>query len=75
MVDNLIVFQYDIFFFFEATNEAIERAKEMIKMPPVLSERIPIHDILADDKILDGVEPYKYVFCDTTYNTPHRVSL
>lgn len=44
-------------------------------MPPVLNEREPIDDVLAEDKILDGIEPYKYVFTDLTYDIPHNVSL
>ncbi|XP_062988312.1 small ribosomal subunit protein mS22 [Elgaria multicarinata webbii] len=56
----------------EATRKAVEKAKERLRMPPVLSERKPINDVLAEDKILDGIEPYKYVFTDITYNIPHR---
>ncbi|KAJ6669305.1 hypothetical protein lerEdw1_008114 [Lerista edwardsae] len=56
----------------KATREAVEKAKERLKMPPVLNEREPIDDVLAEDTILDGVEPYKYVFTDLTYATPHR---
>ncbi|CAI5775531.1 Uncharacterized protein PODLI_1B001475 [Podarcis lilfordi] len=56
----------------EATKAAVEKAKERLKMPPVLSEREPINDVLAEDKILDGIEPYKYVFTDLAYSTPHR---
>ncbi|XP_015267474.1 PREDICTED: 28S ribosomal protein S22, mitochondrial [Gekko japonicus] len=56
----------------EATRNAVEKARERLEMPPVLSEREPIHDVLSEDKILDGVEPYKYVFTDLTYDTPHR---
>lgn len=43
-------------------------------MPPVFSEREPINDVLSEDKILDGTEPYKYVFTDIAYDIPHRVS-
>lgn len=43
-------------------------------MPPVLDEREPIDDVLAEDKILDGVETTKYIFTDLTYSIPHRVS-
>lgn len=43
-------------------------------MPPVLNEREPIDDVLADDKILEGTETTKYVFTDLTYSIPHRVS-
>ncbi|XP_042313960.1 28S ribosomal protein S22, mitochondrial [Sceloporus undulatus] len=56
----------------EVTRQATETAKERLKMPPVLSEREPINDVLADDKILDGTESHKYVFTDITYSTPHR---
>lgn len=43
-------------------------------MPPVLSEREPINDVLAEDRLLEGTETVKYVFTDLTYSTPHRVS-
>lgn len=42
-------------------------------MPPILPERKPIHDVLSEDKILDGMDTAKYVFTDITYSTPHRV--
>lgn len=43
-------------------------------MPPVLKEREPIDDVLAEDKFLEGTESTKYVFTDLTYSVPHRVS-
>jgi len=43
-------------------------------MPPVLNEREPIDDVLAEDKFLEGMETTKYVFTDLTYSVPHRVS-
>ncbi|XP_055977634.1 small ribosomal subunit protein mS22 [Sorex fumeus] len=56
----------------EATKQAIEAAKVRLKMPPVLAERTPINDVLAEDKILEGTEEHKYVFTDITYSLPHR---
>ncbi|KAM5291845.1 small ribosomal subunit protein mS22 [Ctenodactylus gundi] len=56
----------------EATKRAVEAAKVRLKMPPVLEERAPINDVLAEDKILEGVETAKYVFTDISYNIPHR---
>ncbi|MBN3300644.1 RT22 protein, partial [Amia calva] len=56
----------------EATQRAAEVAKKQLKMPPVLPERKPINDVLAEDKVLEGVETSKYVFTDITYNIPHR---
>ncbi|XP_007945700.1 28S ribosomal protein S22, mitochondrial [Orycteropus afer afer] len=56
----------------EATRQAIEAAKVQLKMPPVLEERVPINDVLAEDKILEGTETAKYVFTDISYNVPHR---
>lgn len=44
-------------------------------MPPVLEERAPINDVLAEDKILEGTETAKYVFTDISYSIPHRVSV
>ncbi|KAK9401119.1 28S ribosomal protein S22 mitochondrial [Crotalus adamanteus] len=55
----------------EASAQAVKKAKEYLKMPPVLNEREPIDDVLAEDKIIDGSEPYKYVFTDLTYDIPH----
>ncbi|KFV89906.1 hypothetical protein N327_10894, partial [Fulmarus glacialis] len=56
----------------EATRKAIEEAKEKLIMPPVLNEREPIDDVLAEDKFLEGTETTKYVFTDLTYSIPHR---
>lgn len=56
----------------EATRQAIEAAKVRLKMPPVLEERTPINDVLAEDKILEGTETAKYVFTDISYSIPHR---
>ncbi|XP_037699846.1 28S ribosomal protein S22, mitochondrial isoform X2 [Choloepus didactylus] len=56
----------------EATRQAVEAAKVKLKMPPVLEERVPINDILAEDKILEGTETVKYVFTDISYSIPHR---
>ncbi|GAB5576800.1 28S ribosomal protein S22 [Prionailurus iriomotensis] len=56
----------------EATRKAVEAAKVRLKMPPVLEERAPINDVLAEDKILEGTETAKYVFTDISYSIPHR---
>ncbi|XP_014347083.1 28S ribosomal protein S22, mitochondrial [Latimeria chalumnae] len=56
----------------EATSKAIVAAKGRLKMPPVLEEREPIDDVLAEDKVLEGLETAKVVFTDITYNIPHR---
>ncbi|XP_019388636.1 PREDICTED: 28S ribosomal protein S22, mitochondrial isoform X2 [Crocodylus porosus] len=56
----------------EATKKAIEEAKHKLKMPPVLSERKPINDVLAEDRLLEGTETVKYVFTDLTYSIPHK---
>nr|XP_033815220.1 28S ribosomal protein S22, mitochondrial isoform X2 [Geotrypetes seraphini] len=56
----------------QALEKASEVAKERLKMPPVLNERDPIDDLLADDKILDGITTAKIVFTDITFSTPHR---
>ncbi|XP_020035764.2 small ribosomal subunit protein mS22 isoform X2 [Castor canadensis] len=56
----------------EATRQAVEAAKVRLKMPPVLEERTPINDVLAEDKILEGTETHKYVFTDISHNIPHR---
>ncbi|XP_060690854.1 28S ribosomal protein S22, mitochondrial [Hemiscyllium ocellatum] len=56
----------------EAHRKAVEVAQTRLKMPPVLSEREPINDILVEDKILDGLETAKYVFTDITFDIPHK---
>uniref|UniRef100_UPI00398E5771 small ribosomal subunit protein mS22 n=1 Tax=Pristiophorus japonicus TaxID=55135 RepID=UPI00398E5771 len=56
----------------EARCKAVEAAKGYLRMPPVLNEREPICDVLAEDKILEGLETAKYVFTDITYDIPHR---
>lgn len=56
----------------EAQERAAEVALQRLKMPPVLSERHPISDVLAEDKVLEGTETAKFVFTDITYSTPHR---
>ncbi|XP_067851541.1 28S ribosomal protein S22, mitochondrial [Heptranchias perlo] len=56
----------------EARCKAVEAAKDYLRMPPVLNEREPIYDVLAEDKILEGLETAKYVFTDITYDIPHR---
>ncbi|KAM9359822.1 small ribosomal subunit protein mS22 [Symphorus nematophorus] len=56
----------------QAVELATEQAKKLLQMPPVLPERKPIHDVLSEDKILDGMDTASYVFTDITYNIPHR---
>ncbi|XP_013870464.1 small ribosomal subunit protein mS22 [Austrofundulus limnaeus] len=56
----------------KAVQLASVEAKKRLQMPPVLPERKPINDVLAVDKILDGIETAKYVFTDITYSVPHR---
>ncbi|XP_048190547.1 28S ribosomal protein S22, mitochondrial [Perognathus longimembris pacificus] len=56
----------------EATRKAAEEARGRLKMPPVLEERTPIQDVLAEDKILEGTETNRYVFTDISYSIPHR---
>ncbi|XP_028275952.1 small ribosomal subunit protein mS22 [Parambassis ranga] len=56
----------------QALDNAREKAKKLLQMPPILPERKPINDVLSEDKILDGMDTTKYVFTDITYNIPHR---
>ncbi|KAM6223883.1 small ribosomal subunit protein mS22 [Rhynchocyon petersi] len=56
----------------EATQKAVAAAKVRLKMPPVLEERVPINDVLSEDRILEGTETTKYIFTDISYNIPHR---
>nr|XP_044998691.1 28S ribosomal protein S22, mitochondrial-like [Jaculus jaculus] len=55
----------------EATRQAVEVTKVQLKMPPVVEQRTPIDDVLAEDKILEGKEMNKYVFTDISYHVPH----
>lgn len=56
----------------QAKEMASEQAKKLLKMPPVLEERKPIHDVLSVDNILNGMDTAKHVFTDITYSIPHR---
>ncbi|KAI5092950.1 28S ribosomal protein S22, mitochondrial, partial [Silurus meridionalis] len=56
----------------EVVQKAEHQAQRLLKMPPVLSERQPIEDVLCEDKILEGMDAAKYVFTDINYNIPHR---
>ncbi|KAJ8367922.1 hypothetical protein SKAU_G00079500 [Synaphobranchus kaupii] len=56
----------------EATQTAIEEARKRLKMPPILPERQPINDVLAEDTILEGMDTAKYMFTDITLNITHR---
>ncbi|KAK7156916.1 hypothetical protein R3I94_006841 [Phoxinus phoxinus] len=56
----------------EAVVTAEEQAKHLLKMPPVLSERKPIDEVLSEDRILEGMDAAKYVFTDINFNVPHR---
>ncbi|KAJ4935214.1 hypothetical protein JOQ06_016750 [Pogonophryne albipinna] len=56
----------------EAVELAKEQAKKMLQMPPVLPERKPIHDVLSEDQILEGMDTAKYVFTDISFSIPHR---
>ncbi|KAM6933789.1 small ribosomal subunit protein mS22 [Xenentodon cancila] len=56
----------------QAVQNAREEAKKLLQMPPVLPERKSINDVLAEDKILEGMDTAKYVFTDITYNIPHK---
>ncbi|XP_054650105.1 28S ribosomal protein S22, mitochondrial [Dunckerocampus dactyliophorus] len=56
----------------QAVKSAEEKAKKLLRMPPVLPERKPISDVLSVDRVLDGMDTAKYVFTDITYNIPQR---
>ncbi|XP_053316158.1 28S ribosomal protein S22, mitochondrial [Spea bombifrons] len=56
----------------ESLLKAAKDAERYLEMPPVLGERQPINDVLAEDEILKDIETTKYVFSDITFGTPHR---
>ncbi|KAM4693656.1 small ribosomal subunit protein mS22 [Discoglossus pictus] len=56
----------------QSLQRAAGAAEKYLEMPPVLSERKPIDEVLAKDDILCDIETSKYVFTDITYSTPHR---
>ncbi|XP_056330101.1 28S ribosomal protein S22, mitochondrial [Danio aesculapii] len=56
----------------EAVHKAEEQAKHLLEMPPILPERKPIDDVLAEDQMLEGMDTAKYVFTDINFNIPHR---
>ncbi|XP_043925964.1 28S ribosomal protein S22, mitochondrial isoform X2 [Protopterus annectens] len=56
----------------KATQNAIQVAQERLQFPPVLVERKPITDILAEDRFLEGTETAKLVITDINYGIAHR---
>ncbi|XP_053565828.1 28S ribosomal protein S22, mitochondrial [Bombina bombina] len=56
----------------QSLQKAAEASEKYLAMPPVLSERKQIDEVLAKDEILADIETSKYVFTDITYSTPHR---
>uniref|UniRef100_A0A8C5QD74 Mitochondrial ribosomal protein S22 n=1 Tax=Leptobrachium leishanense TaxID=445787 RepID=A0A8C5QD74_9ANUR len=56
----------------ETIQKVATSAEKFLEMPPVLSVRQPINEVLADDEILRDIETAKYVFTDISYSTPHR---
>nr|CAG4650383.1 EOG090X0AW0 [Sida crystallina] len=52
--------------------EVEQKAKEKLKMPPLLSERKPIDNILSHNPELQGFDTAKYVFTDITYGVSNR---
>lgn len=49
-----------------------KEAKEILKMPPVMTERGEIDDVLAHDSCLDGYETAKLVFTDISEDLPNQ---
>jgi predicted O-methyltransferase YrrM len=60
----------------EAEEETIERAKKMLRMPPVLKTRKEINETLEHDELLDGHDKdnANMVFTDISQNVHNRVS-
>lgn len=55
-----------------AMADAKQRAEERLQMPPVLSARKPINEVLAYDPELKGLDSAKFVFVDISHGVSDR---
>ena len=55
--------------------DTTQRAKQKLKMPPLLWERQPIDNILSTDPEIQGFDTAKYVFADISFGVSDWVSL
>ena len=60
--------------YFQIQDDAIERGKGRLQMPPTMKCREDVEHLLSDDSEIDGYEQHNYVFTDISYNLPDRVS-
>ncbi|XP_072174836.1 small ribosomal subunit protein mS22-like [Diadema setosum] len=56
----------------ELQEEARKEAERRLSMPPVLEEREPIDEVLAEDEGLAGLDTANVVFTDITYGLSER---
>jgi len=56
----------------EATLVAKNKAENILKMPPVMEERIRSAKVLEEDKLLTGFDTAKYVFTDISFGISDR---
>ena len=53
--------------------ETAKKAKERLKMPPLMNERKPIEKVLSYNPEISGFDNTNYVFTDITYGMSNRV--
>ena len=54
--------------------EARRKLKYRVQMPPFMSPRKPVDDVLVEDPDLEGLNDCKYVFTDISFDASLRVS-
>ena len=57
----------------QAHEEAMTRAKELLKMPPVLPERTPRGEVIERDERLVGATKFRMIFTDITHHKESKV--
>ena len=57
----------------QAHTECVERAKELLRMPPVLPERKSKGAAIEKDEKLDKAIQHRFVFTDTTQHMDDKV--
>lgn len=59
----------------QAHTECVERAKELLRMPPVLPERKSKGAAIEKDEKLDKAIDHQFVFTDTTQHMDDKVNI
>lgn len=56
----------------KAHTETLQRARELLRMPPILPPREPKEEVLEENSRLAGLLDYKIVFTDVTQHKEHK---